>query len=80
MKKIICPLLISIDNLKIYHQDAFSFLISCLVLEILVMSSTHAFEMRFGKKRISLKNPIKFIQIFYEYAPTLYYHTCVKFE
>ena len=44
------------------------------------MSSSHAFEMRFTKKGISLKNPIKFIQIFYEYAPTLPYYTCVKFE
>ena len=34
--------------------------------------------MRFTKNRISLKNPIKFIQIFYEYAPTLHYHTYVK--
>ena len=30
MKKIICPHLILInDNLKINHQDAFSFLMSC---------------------------------------------------
>ena len=39
-KIIIGPLLISVnDNLKINHQDAFSFLISCLVLEIFIFQN-----------------------------------------
>ena len=36
------------------------------------MSSTHAFEMRFTKKRIPLKKASKIIQLLYEYAPTLH--------
>ena len=44
------------------------------------MSSTHAFEMRFEKQRISLKKAGKFIQFFHDYAPTLPYYTRVKFE
>ena len=44
------------------------------------MSSTHAFEMRFTKQRISLKKPVKFIKFFHEYAPTLLYYIRVKFE
>ena len=43
------------------------------------MSSTHAFEMRFTKEYLSKKS-VKFIQIFYEYAPTPHYYTRVKFE
>ena len=43
------------------------------------MSSTDAFEMRFTKQRIYLKTPVKSIQFFHEYAPTLYYYIRVKF-
>ena len=42
------------------------------------MSSTLAFEIRFTKKES--KKPVKFIQLFYEYAPTLHYYARVKFE
>ena len=43
------------------------------------MSSTHASEMRLTKQRISHKKPVKFIQFFHKYAPTLPYYTRVKF-
>ena len=42
------------------------------------MSSTHAFQMRFTKKVYLYI--VKFIQLFYEYAPTLHYYARVKFN
>ena len=36
--------------------------------------------MRFTKQRISLKKAGKIHSIFHEYAPTLPYYSCVKFE
>ena len=45
-----------------------------------MMSSTHAFEIRFAKQRISLKKPGKIHPSFPRgYAPTLPYYTRVKF-
>ena len=42
------------------------------------MSSTHAFEMRFTKKEYLSKKPVKFLELFYEYAPTQHYYTRVR--
>ena len=44
------------------------------------MSSTHAFEMRFTKQRISFRKVEKFIEFLHEYAPVLHYQTREYFE
>ena len=36
------------------------------------MSSTHVFEMRFTKQRLSRKKAVKFTQFLHEYASDLY--------
>ena len=79
------------DYLRENREDAFSFLISCLVFEIFIFWNiqikanlwchllTHPkWDLR--NKEYLTKKPVKFIQFFYEYASTLPYYTRVKFE
>ena len=81
MKKIIHLVLILIKYHLKKKQDAYSFSISCLVLEICdVIYSLIRIEIYETKQRISLKKPIKLIQFFHEYAPTQHSYIRVKFE
>ena len=44
------------------------------------MSSTHGFEMRLTKQKVSFEKPVNFIQFFHENASTLNYSIRVKFD